>query len=144
MWAPGRLGHGARRGVPQGRSLALSLSPSAEPPGIRPIARAQRRLRSGTHSDQSRVSLRPRRSSTALSRASLTSTRPYRQGFTRAAHTLKSSSSYVGAKRFAELAAAIERASPDAAGADLAGQIARLEQEYVHVKAALEEVRSGS
>lgn len=67
-----------------------------------------------------------------------------RQGFTRAAHTLKSSSSYVGAKRFAELAAAIERASPDAAGADLAGQIARLEQEYVHVKAALEEVRSGS
>jgi two-component system sensor histidine kinase BarA len=65
------------------------------------------------------------------------------QAFTRAAHTLKSSSSYVGARRFSDLAAAIERASPDTAGADLGDQVARLEQEYSHVKAVLEEVRSG-
>jgi HPt (histidine-containing phosphotransfer) domain-containing protein len=65
------------------------------------------------------------------------------QVFTRAAHTLKSSSAYVGAKHFAELAQVVEAASRQAAVADLAPRVAQLEQEYLQVKGALEEVRNG-
>jgi HPt (histidine-containing phosphotransfer) domain-containing protein len=65
------------------------------------------------------------------------------EAFTRAAHTLKSSSAYVGAKHFSDLAKAVELASRQGAVADLGDQVARLEAAYVQVKAALEEVRNG-
>jgi HPt (histidine-containing phosphotransfer) domain-containing protein len=66
-----------------------------------------------------------------------------REIFTRAAHTLKSSSAYVGAKHFSKLAGAVEAASGQGALADLGDQVVRLEQAYLEVKAALEEVRKG-
>lgn len=65
------------------------------------------------------------------------------EAFTRAAHTLKSSSAYVGAKYFSDLAKALELASRRGVVADLGAQVARLEKAYLPVKAALEEVRNG-
>jgi HPt (histidine-containing phosphotransfer) domain-containing protein len=64
-----------------------------------------------------------------------------RETFTRAAHTLKSSSAYVGAKHFSKLAETVEGASGQGALANLGDQVVRLEEAYQEVKAALEEVR---
>jgi HPt (histidine-containing phosphotransfer) domain-containing protein len=63
--------------------------------------------------------------------------------FTRAAHTLKSSSACVGAQHFSNLAKAIEMSSREGSMAGLTDQVARLETEFLQVKAALEEVRNG-
>jgi HPt (histidine-containing phosphotransfer) domain-containing protein len=65
------------------------------------------------------------------------------EAFMRAAHTLKSSSAYVGAKYLSEMAKALEMASHRGVVADLGDQLARLEEAYLPVKAALEEVRNG-
>jgi len=63
-------------------------------------------------------------------------------GFTQAAHTLKSSSANVGAASFSTLAKEIELASRGGRMAELAGQVARLEEEYLQVKIALEAARA--
>jgi len=62
-------------------------------------------------------------------------------GFTQAAHTLKSSSANIGAANFSSLAKQIELASGQGRMAELAGQVARLEAEYLLVKSALAAAR---
>ena len=61
--------------------------------------------------------------------------------FTRAAHTLKSSSANVGANTFSNLAKQIELASRQGRMAETAGDVTLLEEEYPRVQAALEAVR---
>ena len=61
--------------------------------------------------------------------------------FTRAAHSLKSSSANVGATTFSDLAKKIEIASRRGRMAETAGDLVRLEEEYPRVRAAIEAVR---
>ena len=71
--------------------------------------------------------------------------RAFEQGhqtdFTRAAHTLKSSSANVGATTFSNLAKQIELASRQGRMAETADDVKHLEEEYSRVRAALETVR---
>lgn len=62
-------------------------------------------------------------------------------GLTQAAHTLKSSSANVGAASLSSLAKEIELASREGRMAELAGQVARLEEEHLQVKCALQAAR---
>jgi len=71
--------------------------------------------------------------------------RAFEQGnqadFTRAAHSLKSSSANVGATTLSDLAKTIEIASRQGPMAQTADDLARLEEEYPRVRKALEAVR---